>query len=205
MKNSIKKIYGNSNTKGTKRQNDINSEVVEFFSKQDSYKDKTFKKEVKLKTPNDMGGKSTFKVDIVVYDVNGNIVEIILNKAPYSNMKQNETNATGSRFFEPFRLIYDFPNAKLTWFTFSPNNTPYFKKTGLVKNIEKNNIHSICNEKFYKLVSAESENFSIREIFVTFDWKGISVGQNKKDYDQMSINGQFSFEEIKIQEFSQGK
>jgi hypothetical protein len=203
MENSIKKIYGNSNTKGTKRQNDINSEVVEFFSKQDSYKDKIFKKEVKLKTPNSLGGKPTFKVDIAVYDVDGSIVEVILNKAPYSNMKQNETNAIGSRVNEVFRLIYDFPNVKLTWFTFSPNNTPYFKKSGLVKNIEKNDIHSICNENFYnRLRIDESEKFSIREIFVTFDWKGISVGQDKKDYDQMFINGQFSFENIKIQEFT---
>ncbi len=199
MENSIKKIYGNSNTKGRKRQDDINSEVINFFSSQDSYKDMTFKKEVTLFTPTSVGGKSTFDVDIAVYDKDGNVVEVILNKAPYSNMKQNETNAIGSRVNEVFRLINDFPNVKLTWFTFSPNNTPYFKKDGLVKTIEKNSIHSICNENFYKNISG---NFSMREIFVTFDWKGISIGQNKKDYDQMFINGQFSFENIKILEFS---
>jgi hypothetical protein len=200
MENSIKKIYGNSNTKGTKRQDDINDQVVDFFKNQDSYKDKTFKNEVKLSTPNSVGGKSTFDVDIAVYDVDGNVVEVILNKAPYSNMKQNETNAIGSRVNEVFRLVNDFPNVKLTWFTFSPNNTPYFKKDGVVKTIERNSIHSICNDNFYKNLSLG--DFSMREIFVTFDWKGISVGQNKKDYDQMFINGQFSFENIKIQEFT---
>ncbi len=200
MENSIKIIYGNSNTKGTKRQDDINSQVIEFFSVQDSYKGKKFKKEVKLRTPNSVGGKSTFKVDIAVYDIDGNVVEVILNKAPYCNIKQNETNAIGSRVNEVFRLINDFPNVKLTWFTFSPNNTPYFKKDGTVKTIERNNIHSICNPNFYKNLSLGS--FSMREIFVTFDWKGISVGQNKKDYDQLLTDGNFSFENIKIQEFT---
>jgi hypothetical protein len=200
MEDSIKKIYGNSNTKGRKRQDDINSQVIDFFSKQDSYKDKIFKNEVKLRTPNSVGGKSTFDVDIAVYDVYGNVVEVILNKAPYSNMKQNETNAIGSRVNEFFRLVNDFPNVKLTWFTFSPNNTPYFKKDGVVKTIERNTIHSICNDNFYKNLSLG--NFSMREIFVTFDWVGIAVGQNKKDYDQMIIDGQFSFENIKINEFT---
>lgn len=199
MKTSIELIYGNSNTKGSKRQNDINSQVVQYFSTQDFYKDKTFKKEVTLKTPNSVGGKDTFKVDIAVFDKDGKIVEVILNKAPFCNLKQNETNAIGSRVNEVFRLVNDFPDIRLTWFTFSPNNTPYFKKTGVVKNIEKNIIHPICTTNFKKNLSLG--DFSIREIFVTFDWKGISVGQNKNDYDNMFNNGTFSIENISIQEF----
>lgn len=203
MLDSIKKIYGNSNTKGSQRQKDINSEVISFFLNQDSYKDKTFKKEVKLKTPNSVGGKQTFKVDVVVYDNDNNITEIILNKAPYSNTKQNETNAIGSKVNEVYRLINDFPNVKLTWFNFSPNNTPYFKKDGLVKSIEKNVVHSICNDNFHKRIKIdESEKFSMREIFVTFNWNGILVGQKKKNFDKMISDGQISFSEINIMEFT---
>lgn len=199
MKESIKKIYGNSNTKGRKRQDDINEEVENYIKSQDGYENLNFKKEVKLKTPNAVGGKLTFKVDIAVY--NGDeLIEVVLNKAPFSNLKQNESNSIGSRVNEVFRLVNDYPNIKITWFTFSPNKTPYFKKDLLVKNIEINNhLHSICNDKFRNNLSTSIE---LNEIFVKFDWNGIEIGQSKKDYDSLIQKGEMNFSNIEVLKFS---
>jgi hypothetical protein len=195
MENSIKKIYGNSNTKGRKRQDDINQEVINYIKTQEGYNELIFEKELKLKTPNAVGGKQTFKVDIAIYD-GDKLIEVILNKAPFSNLKQNESNSIGSRVNEVFRLVNDFPNVKITWFTFSPNQTPYFKKDSLVKNIEINShLHSICNDSFRKNISTPIE---LNEIFVKFDWNGIKPGQNKSEYDLLVESNQMTFTNIEI-------
>lgn len=197
MEDSIRKIYGNSNTKGRKRQDDINDEVTNFIKLQPGYENYTFKTEVKLKTPNGVGGKLTFKVDIAIYD-GDKLIEVVLNKAPFSNLKQNESNSIGSRINEVFRLVNDFPDTKITWFTFAPNQTPYFKKDSLVKNIEINDLHSICNDNFRKNISTPIE---LNEIFVKFDWNGISVGQNRKEYDTLIKENVMTFTNIEILRF----
>ena len=198
MIESIKKIYGNSNTKITTRQNDINEEVCNFMQSQSGYDKFDFKKEEILKTPNSVGNKPTFKVDIAIYD-NDKLVEVVLNKAPFSNLKQNESNSIGSRINEVFRLANDFPEIKITWFNFLPKQTPYFKKNGLVKNLEINNPHSICNDNFRKLINT---SVNLNEIFVVFDWDGIQINQNKSDFESYIRDGIMSFTNIEIKEFN---
>ena len=162
MIESLKLIYGDSNTRGKNRQNNINKEVCEYLKSTGDYDGVEFRMEEKLKTPNSVGGKTTFDVDISIYR-DDKLIEVVLNKAPYSNFLQNEQNSINSRIGETFRLVNDYPDIKITWFDFLPRTTPYFENGGKVKRIETNSPHPICTDAFSKNLSINND---IREIFV---------------------------------------
>ena len=197
MIESIKFIYEESDTRGKNRQNIINREVCEYLKLTGKYDDVEFRLEDKLSTPNSVGGKKTFDVDIAIYK-EGVLIEVVLNKAPYSNICQNEQNSINSRIGETFRIVNDFPDIKITWFNFLPKMTPYFEDGGKVKRVEINQPHPICTDNFRKNISIKNE---IREIFVCFDWNGIPIGSNKSKFGELLESGTMYWDNVEIIEY----
>jgi hypothetical protein len=123
-----------------------------------------------------------FKVDVALFR-NGKLVEVILIKAPASNIKQNHVNALNSQVGEYHRIDNKlYPNLKITQITFLPNVSPYFTKEETIKNFE-------TPESTFLTKFEINSKLEIEEVRVRFDIEGIRECKNKEDINQLFVNG----------------
>jgi len=179
----IKKIYEVSYTisesRGKNRQNIINDVVIESLKSDPTYNGCEFKTEVRIPESKILWGKY-FPVDICVYK-DGNLVEIILNKAPSSNIIQNKVNSLKSINSDIIRLS-KFENIKISLINFLPNKSPYFNIDESIKNFEK-------NKPFFLSSSGVVYKFDIDEIYITFEIDDLDKCSSKMDVKSLfSIN-----------------
>ena len=179
--------YSVAESRGKKKQNIINEVVIDSLKKLDSYKDCVFKEEVRM---NPLWGKY-FPVDIAIYR-NDVLIEIVLNKAPASNAKQNKVNTMNSINSDIDRLS-NYKNIKITLVNFLPNITPFFTRKESIKNFENNKLDFLMNKGVTKKVD-------IDEIFITFDISNITKCLNKSDIKNLFNNNPIS--NIKIEELN---
>ena len=90
----IKKIYelsySISESRGKNRQNTINSVVIESLKSDPYYGGCEFKTEVRIPGEDLLWG-TFFPVDVCIYK-DGELIEIVLIKAPASSVQKNKTN-----------------------------------------------------------------------------------------------------------------
>lgn len=186
--NDIYKMsYNTSLSRGKKRQFVINNTIINCLKKDDEYKNFKFIQEDSLKS---LWGKSkTFKVDVGVYDENG-LREIILLKAPASNVLQNHINFLNSINSDIDRLSYYKDNVKFKIFNFIPRITPFFTKTEKIKHFETNEAEFITK-------SGKIFLMDITEIYIIFNINGIENCKNKKEVSDL-FNDSIPIEDIKI-------
>lgn len=177
--NIYSRSYSMSESRGKKRQHAINDAIINVMKGQKEYEGCEFKKEVRMNEK--IGWGKSFAVDIQVFK-NNKLIEIILGKAPASNLIQNHVNILGARGGEVWRLMrYIKDGIKVTFLTFQPNETPYFKGNGDVKHFEKNSVGTI----------SEMTNLcgvNIQEVTVTFDIDGINTCVTKEDVKNLFSN-----------------
>jgi hypothetical protein len=171
----IKRIYEVSYTisesRGKNRQNIINDVVIESLKSDIYYNDCVFKKEVIIPGTKLLWGKY-FPVDICVYKDN-TLIEIILNKAPSSNIKQNRINSLNGINSDITRLS-KLENIKISLINFLPKISPFFKRDESIKSFEK-------NEPFFLSTSGAFYKFDVDEIYVTFEINNLYKCNSKVD------------------------
>lgn len=131
--------YNISKSRGKNRQETINNVIINLLKDKPEYADCDFKSEVRIPGTKLLWGKY-FPVDICVYK-NNEIIEIILNKAPASNIKQNHVNSIASLNSDIDRLSKNdngLDQIKVSLFNFLPKKSPFFKRNETIKNFEKN-------------------------------------------------------------------
>lgn len=171
----IKKIYevsySISESRGKNRQNIINDVVIESLKNDPSYIGCVFKPEVRIPGSKLLWGKY-FPVDICVYkdDI---LIEIILNKAPSSNIKQNRINSLNSINSDITRLS-KMDNIKVSLINFLPKKSPFFKRDETIKNFEN-------NTPFFLSTCGAVYKFDIDEVYITFELDNLDTCKNKAD------------------------
>jgi hypothetical protein len=181
----IQNIYSSSYTigesRGKKRQHIINETIIESLKSLPKYQGCEFKCEKKIVKI--IWGKY-FNVDVAVYN-NGTLIEILLFKAPASNISQNSVNLLNAKMGEVMRLLPQIKEGvNLTFISLQPNITPYFTSDGNVKHTEKNHVHTIQNVKEYL------KDIDFSEITVTFNIEGIENCKTKKDVKNLFSNNE---------------
>jgi len=178
-----KMSYSISESRGKARQKKINDTIIEICKSNPLYDGCEFKTEVRL-AKNISSGK-WFSVDVLVYKSN-KLVELILAKAPASNIVQNSVNMSNARFREVGRLFkYIEDGVKLTFINFQPNITPFFKQNGAIKSFEKNSTHTL---NLFK--GALNSNLTFSEIFITFNIEGVEDCKTKDDVKSLLTNSE---------------
>ncbi len=166
-----KQSYTISESRGKNRQNTINDVVVETLKNHSDYIDCTFKTEVRIPESKILWGKY-FPVDVCVYK-GDELIEIILIKAPASNLLQNKVNTLNSINSDITRLSgLDGINIKL--FNFLPSKSPYFKQNENIKEIES-------NTPFFLTKSGANYKFNVDEIYIIFEIDGVEKCLSKKE------------------------
>lgn len=175
----IKKIYEVSYTisesRGKNRQNIINGVVIESLKSDSNYDGCEFKTEVRISGSKLLWGKY-FPVDICVYK-DGDLIEIILNKAPSSNINQNRINFLNSINSDITRLS-KLENIKVSLINFLPKKSPFFKRDESIKNIE-NNI------PFFLSTCGAVYKFDVDEIYITFEIDNLDKCSSKVDVKKL--------------------
>lgn len=179
----IKKIYEVSYTisesRGKNRQNIINDVVIESLKSDPIYNGCEFKTEVRIPGTKLLWGKY-FPVDICVYK-NDVLIEIILNKAPSSNIKQNRINSLNSINSDITRLS-KLENIKVSLINFLPKKSPFFKRDESIKNFEN-------NTPFFLSTCGAVYKFDIDEVYITFEIDNLDKCNSKVDVKNLfSIN-----------------
>jgi hypothetical protein len=177
----IKKIYeisySISESRGKKRQNILNEMVIESLRKDSSYDGCIFKTEVRIPGSMLIWG-AYFPVDICVYK-DGKLIEIILIKAPSSNIKQNKINSLNSINSDVTRLS-KFKDIKILLVNFLLKKSPFFKRDESIKKIEN-------NTPFFLTTSGMVYKFDIDEIYVTFEIDGLEKCSSKEDVKSLFL------------------
>ena len=163
--------YSISETRGKKRQNIINDTVVESLKQDPFYDGCIFKTEVRIPGKQLFWGKY-FPVDICIYR-NDIPIEIVLIKAPASNIKQNNTNSKNSIHGDVSRLS-KMNGIKISLINFLPKKTPFFKRDETIKNFEN-------NSPFFLSSSGFPYKFDIDEIFILFELDNLEACEKKSD------------------------
>ena len=121
-----------------------------------------------------------FPVDICVYK-NDVLIEIILNKAPSSNIKQYRINSLNSINSDITRLS-KLENIKVSLINFLPKKSPFFKRDESIKNFEN-------NTPFFLSTSGAVYKFDIDEVYITFEIDNLHKCFSKVDVKNLfSIN-----------------
>jgi hypothetical protein len=174
---SIYKLsFKTSTSKGKIKQHTLNQIVIESMMRENE-DNVTFKTEVNIKCN---WGKR-FNADVVKYK-NDSLDEIVLIKAPASNISQNHVNSLNSQAGEYQRIKSDvYKGSKIRQITFIPNVTPHFYKNEEIKNFHKNKSVFLtkCNILCY---------MDIQEVHVRFDINGIENCKTKQDVHNLFIN-----------------
>jgi hypothetical protein len=171
IKNIYKISYSLSELRSRKRQDVINNIVIESIISNDNYKNCEFKTEVRISGKDLLWG-SYFPVDICVYR-NGKLSEIIFNKAPTSNLKQNKVHMLNDINSEIMRLS-KLSDIKISLINFYPNITPFFSKHETIRKFE-------TNRPFFISTCGVPYKFDIDEVYVTFDIDKISECTTRED------------------------
>jgi hypothetical protein len=175
--NSVYKLsFKTSTSKGKIKQHTLNQIVIESMMRENE-DNVTFKTEVNIKCN---WGKR-FNADVVKYK-NDSLDEIVLIKAPASNISQNHVNSLNSQAGEYQRIKSDvYKGSKIRQITFIPNVTPHFYKNEEIKNFHKNKSVFLtkCNILCY---------MDIQEVHVRFDINGIENCKTKQDVHNLFIN-----------------
>ena len=128
-----KYCYQTSTSKGKIKQHMLNEIVVESIMKENE-DNITFDKEIKV----ECNWGERFNVDVIKYK-NNLLEEIILIKAPASNIAQNLVNSLNNQAGEFQRINGDvYKGSKIRQITFIPNVSPFFSKNEEIKSFEKN-------------------------------------------------------------------
>lgn len=154
-----------------------------------------FKPEIRIPGSKLLWGKY-FPVDICVYK-NNEIVEIILNKAPASNIRQNHVNSIASLNSDIDRLSKSgngLDNIKISLFNFLPKKSPFFKRNETIKNFEK-------NETFFLMKSGIVKKFCIDQVYIIFEIDGLENCESKLDVENLFSNSN-PIKNISIEEFN---
>jgi hypothetical protein len=137
----------------------------------------TFKKESNIKC----NWGERFNVDVLKYK-NDVLEEIILIKAPASNIAQNLVNSLNSQAGEYQRINSNIYNgSKIRQITFIPNVSPFFSKNEEIKSFEKNKSIFLTKRNIRCYLDIE-------EVHVTFDIEGIENCKTKQDVHDLFIN-----------------
>jgi hypothetical protein len=164
--------YSIEESRGKKRQHLINSIIIESLKNNNNYDDCQFFTETRIK--NILWGKY-FSIDIEVHK-NGKLIEIILAKAPASNITQNSVNSLNGKAGEMSRLTPILKDGvKLTFITFQPVISPFFTNSGIIKHFENNKVRTINSLK------ENNVNVDFLDILITFNIEGIESCENRKD------------------------
>lgn len=169
--------YTVSESRGKERQNSINRTLVSCLKNLKEYEDCEFLFEVRLKKNEILWGEH-FAVDVQVLK-DGELTEILLFKAPASNLAQNHVNALNSKAGELLRLAkLASKGIKIKFLSLLPNKTPYFTRDDSIKHFETNSPSSICYVKEYL-------TFDFQEITITFDIEGIESCKSRQDITEL--------------------
>lgn len=179
--------YSLAEAKGKKRQQIIDSKIIESLKNSKEYEGCVFKSEYILKP---LWGKY-FAVDVAVFK-NDNLIEIILAKAPASNIKQNKINNMNSLSSDIERISKY--NVKVSLINFLPNETPYFTKAEKITKFEK-------NRPEYLMKTGVKKDVDVDEIFVTFTIDSLFNCKTKSDL-KLLFETQNPIKNIKIEEFN---
>lgn len=175
LNEQIKKIYEVSYTisesRGKKRQNIINDVVIEYLKQDKTYDGCKFKTEVRIDKSKITWGEY-FTVDICVYkdDI---LIEIILNKAPASNIIQNKVNSIDKINSEITRLS-KIENIKITFINFLPKISPFFTRDESIKKFEN-------NKPFFLSKVGIQYKLDFDEIYITFEIDNLDKCVSKVD------------------------
>ena len=173
------KSYTISESRGKERQNIINDTIIDILKGQEKYEGCIFKTEKRMYDNISWG--NYFTVDIQVWK-DGKLIEIILAKAPASNILQNRVNSLNARAGELMRLgEYGVKGVNITFFTFQPNKSPYFTSLGKIKHFEETSVEGIS--KVRELIT-----FDFTELTVTFDINGIENCITREDVKEIFMN-----------------
>lgn len=188
----IKKIYEISysiqESRGKNRQDVINGVVIESLKNDPLYNECFFKTEVRIPEEKLLWGKY-FPVDICVYK-NDILIEIILNKAPTSNIKQNRINSLNSINSDITRLS-KIDNIKVSLINFLPKKSPYFKRDETIKKFEN-------NSPFFLSTCGAVYKFDIDEVYITFELDNLETCKNKIDVKNLFTSN--PIKNIKVQQ-----
>jgi len=173
-----KMSYNLAESRGKKRQTLMNDTVINGLQRLDTYSNCRFVQEDRLDS---LWGKSKkFNVDIGIYSGNS-LFEIVLLKAPASNVLQNHVNFLNSVNSDIDRLGLYKDTSKVKIINFTPNKTPFFENSGRIRHLEINEIEFITK-------SGKQFMMDIDEIYVTFDIVGIENCINKIDVNDLFMN-----------------
>jgi hypothetical protein len=171
----IKKIYelsySVSESRGKNRQNTINSVVIESLKSDPYYSGFEFKSEVRIPGEDLLWGKF-FPVDVCIYK-DGELIEIVLIKAPASNVQKNKINTLNSINGDITRL-QKLDGIKVSIINFLPKETPLFKIDETIECFEK-------NLPFFLSKCGALYKFDIDEIYVLFQIDKLYECLTKKD------------------------
>jgi hypothetical protein len=171
--------YSVAESRGKLRQKKINENIINALKSSENYDGCVFDTEVRVKEKINYG--EYFTVDAQVFK-SGKLSEILLFKAPASNIKQNSVNSMNSKVGEVIRIAPLIETGvKLTFITLLPNKTPYFKDNGDIKSFEDNKIPNIDSVKKYISV-----DFS--DIVITFNIEGIENTKNREEIKNLFLN-----------------
>lgn len=186
----IKRIYevsySISESRGKNRQNIINEIVIESLKSDPSYISCEFRTEERIPGSKLLWG-NYFPVDISVYK-DGKLIEIILNKAPSSNIKQNRINSLNSINSDITRLS-KLDDIKISLVNFLPKRSPFFKRNESIKNIEK-------NSPFFLSTCGVPYKFDIDEIWVSFEIENLESCSTKSEVKDLFLNN--PIKEVKV-------
>jgi hypothetical protein len=184
-KSEIKKIYEVSykvsESTGKARQHIINQVVIDGLIGQSEYTGCKFIQEYSLKKKEITWG-ARFPVDIAIFkdDV---LIEIILIKAPASNISQNNINNI-SKINSDIDRLSKLNNIKITIVNFVLNIPPYFKSNESISKFEKAKVFFITN--VYNDPSNNlSKKFNIDEVNISFDIENIQNCKHKTDVREL--------------------
>jgi hypothetical protein len=154
----------------------LNEIVVESIMRENE-DNITFDKEIKV----ECNWGERFNVDVIKYK-NNLLEEIILIKAPASNIAQNLVNSLNNQAGEFQRINGDvYKGSKIRQITFIPNVSPFFSKNEEIKSFEKNKSIFITKRNIRCYLN-------IQEIHVTFDINGIENCKTKQDVHNLFID-----------------
>lgn len=178
----IKKIYelsySISESRGKNRQNTINSVVIESLKSDPYYGGCEFKTEVRIPGEDLLWG-TFFPVDVCIYK-DGELIEIVLIKAPASSVQKNKTNTINSVNGDITRL-QKLDGIKVSVINFLPKKTPLFKIDETIECFEK-------NLPFFLSKCGALYKFDIDEIYVLFEIDKLCECLTKKDVKNLFQN-----------------
>lgn len=174
--NVYKLCYQTSTSKGKIKQHTLNQIVIDSIMRENE-DNVTFKTESNI----EINWGKRFNVDVLKY-INGLLKEIVLIKAPASNIGQNHVNSLNSQAGEYQRINADFyKGSKIRQITFIPNVSPFFSKEEKIKSFEKNKSIFITKKNILCYLDIE-------EVHVTFDIEGIKNCKTKQDVHNLFLN-----------------